>query len=100
MEAPRLTAVVVLPTPPFWFATARTLPMRGSKYVAVRSEGHALFVRFRTARSCMRLRRAMKGGRPCRRSPQGPLRRHPGPPRKPLRRGRDLAKDIQAAIAG
>src|SRR5919106_6871579 len=31
MEAPRLTAVVVLPTPPFWFATARTLPMPGFK---------------------------------------------------------------------
>src|SRR5215211_5587295 len=27
MEAPRLTAVVVFPTPPFWLATARTVPM-------------------------------------------------------------------------
>jgi hypothetical protein len=26
-EADRLTAVVVFPTPPFWFATAMTLPM-------------------------------------------------------------------------
>src|ERR687894_2202433 len=31
MEAPRLTAVVVLPTPPFWLATARTVPMAGLK---------------------------------------------------------------------
>src|SRR5918999_512887 len=62
MEAPRLTAVVVLPTPPFWFATARTLPMRGSSYAAVRSEAHAVLVRCLTAWSCVRLRRAMKGG--------------------------------------
>src|SRR5215212_3046073 len=27
MLAPRLTAVVVLPTPPFWFVTARTVPI-------------------------------------------------------------------------
>ena len=26
-EAARFTAVVVFPTPPFWFATAMTLPM-------------------------------------------------------------------------
>ncbi len=26
-EAAKLTAVVVLPTPPFWFATAMTRPM-------------------------------------------------------------------------
>src|SRR3954462_10773140 len=28
MLAPRLTAVVVFPTPPFWFATATTVPTR------------------------------------------------------------------------
>src|SRR3981081_2856140 len=27
MHAPTLTAVVVLPTPPFWFATAYTVPI-------------------------------------------------------------------------
>src|SRR5687767_2559127 len=27
MQAATLTAVVVLPTPPFWFATAYTMPM-------------------------------------------------------------------------
>src|SRR5579871_3341224 len=30
--APRLTAVVVLPTPPFWFATAITRAIRGRVY--------------------------------------------------------------------
>jgi hypothetical protein len=29
MQAATLTAVVVFPTPPFWFAIAYTLPMTG-----------------------------------------------------------------------
>src|ERR671923_804280 len=42
MLAPRLTAVVVLPTPPFWLAIARTVPIGSSSYEAARSEGHSL----------------------------------------------------------
>src|SRR5882762_8934037 len=36
-EAARLTAVVVLPTPPFWFAIARTSAM-GTRHVPARRD--------------------------------------------------------------
>src|SRR5215210_9526774 len=48
MLAPRLTAVVVLPTPPFWFATARTVPIGAEPTVQLGRKG----VRGRTAKSC------------------------------------------------
>src|SRR5687768_127060 len=125
MEAPRLTAVVVLPTPPFWFATARTLPIQvfklrggavGSASV-VGSVPNGVVLPAFTA--------AMKGGSAWLvggsirngdiaaalygtpsllvvrvRATQRPLRRHPGPPRKPLGRRRILAEHVQMAIAG
>src|SRR5918995_5639879 len=67
MLAPRLTAVVVLPTPPFWFVTATTVPIGAEPTVRIGRKG----VRGRTCgsfwASVLRSRytgerRATKGG--------------------------------------
>src|ERR687895_617000 len=124
MEAPRLTAVVVLPTPPFWFATARTLPMPGLK-LRGGPVGRACLVLFASERlgpACVYGSNEGWGGlvggstrngdiaaalygtpsllvvraRPAER----PLHRHPGPPRKPLGRGRHLAEHVEMTVTG
>src|ERR687896_378422 len=85
MEAPRLTAVVVLPTPPFWFATARTLPMPGLK-LRGGPVGRASVIGSAPNGVVLPTQRT--------------LHRHPGPPRKALGRGRHLAKHVEMAVAG
>src|SRR5918999_3939462 len=85
MEAPRLTAVVVLPTPPFWFATARTLPIQVFK-LRGGAVGSASVVG------------SVPNGVVL--PTQRPLRRHPRPPRKPLGRGRDLAEHVEMTVTG
>src|SRR5918996_2869921 len=119
MEAPRLTAVVVLPTPPFWFATARTLPMPGLK-LRGGPVGRACLVLFASERlgpACVYGSNegwaGLVGGFHTKRrysrrfvwnpsllvvrarSTQRPLRRHPGPPRKPVGRGRNLPEHVE-----
>src|SRR5215203_4161852 len=59
MLAPRLTAVVVFPTPPFWFVIARTLPIGAESTVRSGRKG----VRGRTGESCP-LGRATPGAPP------------------------------------
>src|SRR5918992_3719085 len=133
MEAPRLTAVVVLPTPPFWFATARTLPMPGLKLrggpvgracgVCSLLNGVVLRAFTTSNEGWPDLAVSSQGGStrngaisdvssgtplprqdpirpPARSSTERPLHRHPGPPRKALRRGRHLAEHVQRAVAG
>ena len=115
MLAPRLTAVVVLPTPPFWFATATTVPTRLN--LRFRSVGKV----FGGERPCPL---AANGGiearpvqglvdfapgwavtqTPCRRRPKcyarGRFRAIPARRGKRSRRGRDLAVDVQMAVLG
>src|ERR671919_1560984 len=122
MEAPRLTAVGVLPTPPFWFATARTLPMPGLKlrggpvgrawvvcsppnglvlprFTAAMKGGPGWLVGFHTKRRIYRHFVLDPPSFPVVRAAptQRPLHRHPPPARKTLRRGRHLAKHVEMA---
>src|SRR5215207_7930963 len=72
MQAATLTAVVVFPTPPFWFAIANTVLIANPKLAS----------------------RAAGSGR------QRALCGHSRPPWIALRRGRDLAEDVQRAALG
>ena len=59
-DAARLTQVVVLPTPPFWFATQITLPMRYRRAAALRIDPlqqHDRAPQFRPVRAATGCRR-------------------------------------------
>src|SRR4051812_28666537 len=107
MLAPRLTAVVVFPTPPFWFATATTVPT-------------ALNLRFRSVGKVFGGERPgpaanegvgrllpPHGGIKRRTRPertrvlrQGALACHSCAAREPLRCRRNLAVDVQMPVLG
>src|SRR5688500_659531 len=105
MLAPRLTAVVVLPTPPFWFATARTVPIGvestvwiGRKVVRGRTGGS--FLATHAQASCLGVRRGTQSRTLVGRLGERALSGHPRAARELGRRGRDLAEHVQVAVLG
>src|SRR5687767_15603812 len=88
MLAARFTAVVVLPTPPFWLAIATTLPIDLEATAEVGRNGAG----FSPSPVIRRF-----GSEPS--SGERPFARHPCAPRESLRRRRHLAEDVQVAIA-
>src|SRR5271170_6656095 len=74
MHAPTFTAVVVLPTPPFWLAIAYTVPT--------------------TCKLAPITVRGVPAG------PQRALAGHPGAPREPLRGVCNLQIQVQVVVGG
>src|SRR4051794_36911707 len=106
MHAATLTAVVVFPTPPFWFAMAYTVPMTSTTLAARTADSPPMcgictqLALLRRKGGCfvaIRCPTAQAGGSG---SAEGTLECHPGPPREAFRCRRDLARDDERRITG